>query len=630
MLLFILLFFIVNICPENVSGKLIDREQVRTISENEAMSFWLNAPSVVETGEPFSLTIEAWDSYERISSNYKKEISFFSTDPTAVVPDNYKFTSNAVIEQGILPGYLKKGADNGKHVFNNLTFNTPGFQYIGVIDIESNEKFLSNPIKVVDDSDIDESSYHIYWGDIHGHSDICDGAGTLNQFYSYARDVALLDFAAVTTHDHYIEPGTMHRIRHHTHPLLVKNFFWDRIKKSARTWNDEGKFVTLLAFEWTSNPQTKGYGHYNIYYSTDDGPFFSSTFPETENITDVWKTLRKWKSVTGRDVITIPHHPTRDLTPVDWSFYDEEFVPLVEIYSIWGSGEMLGSEGNPKPIKHGRSEIEGRGYSIQDALSMGRKVGSIASGDSHDGHPGHSLMHTPAHNPWQYPLGGLVWHGHQSTDYKTPFPSGTVAIFSEELSRDSIFSALKSRRCYATTHGDRMIIEFRVNGKEVGGDTTVLVNEGKPRIIEGVVAGDGNLDNSKIAKIELVKNNRLVYFKEGKSLVEEFSYTDYEPITGMEYDAGFYREGKFWTNDQAFNPMDERPGTGGEGFYYLRVTEENGEMGWIGPIWVKEGKKEQAEGAAPNLILLFGVVIGILLAIAIIAVILLRGRKRRF
>jgi hypothetical protein len=45
------------------------------------------------------------------------------------------------------------------------------------------------------------AKYHIYWGEAHGHTRISDGKGTLDDYFTYARDVAKLDFAIVSDHD---------------------------------------------------------------------------------------------------------------------------------------------------------------------------------------------------------------------------------------------------------------------------------------------------------------------------------------------------------------------------------------------------------------------------------------------
>ena len=42
------------------------------------------------------------------------------------------------------------------------------------------------------------AQYHIYWGDMHGHTAFSDGKGSLDDYFTHARDVAKLDFVVVS------------------------------------------------------------------------------------------------------------------------------------------------------------------------------------------------------------------------------------------------------------------------------------------------------------------------------------------------------------------------------------------------------------------------------------------------
>ena len=52
------------------------------------------------------------------------------------------------------------------------------------------------------------STRHLVWGDLHGHSGLSDGTGTADDYFRYARDVARLDVIALTDHDHWSVPST--------------------------------------------------------------------------------------------------------------------------------------------------------------------------------------------------------------------------------------------------------------------------------------------------------------------------------------------------------------------------------------------------------------------------------------
>ncbi len=45
------------------------------------------------------------------------------------------------------------------------------------------------------------AQYRVSWGDMHGHTALSDGKGTLDEYFTHARDVAKLDFVVVSDHD---------------------------------------------------------------------------------------------------------------------------------------------------------------------------------------------------------------------------------------------------------------------------------------------------------------------------------------------------------------------------------------------------------------------------------------------
>src|SRR4051812_17789511 len=82
---------------------------------------------------------------------------------------------------------------------------------------------------------------------------------------------------------------------------------------------------------------------------------------------------------------------------------------------------------------------------LWDAFDMGYIVGVMCNSDGHKGRPG-------AEGPGAGQFG---------------IANGLTCVLAEELTRASIFEALKSRRCYGTT-GARMILDFEIDGNVMG------------------------------------------------------------------------------------------------------------------------------------------------------------------
>lgn len=560
-----------------------------TILNNSCESLWVHAPSIVKQGEQFKFSVQAWDHWERISASYTGTISFdllsynfttlatFSSSNT--LPSTTTFTG-MLFEQGLIPGYdlsRLSGLDCGKHDFV-ATILDAGLHYINATDNQGHGA-LSNPILVTNN----EPNKRLYWGDIHGHSALGDGSGYLEEVYRFAKEVAYLDFAAVSTHDEWTD-----------YFGSAPNFglSWELAKAAANRWNFPNEFATLVAYEWENRNPTGG--HVCVYYKGNDGPMYSHSYFPYNTQDKLWNALRQWKASTGSDVITIPHHPSHVSAWMyyDWAYYDPEFVPLVEIHSAHGSSEKMNGL---MPIKPAESKIPG--HHVQDALSMGHKVGLMASSDSHDGRLGHPILHTDANNIFQFPLTRLGLIGYFR--FGEELPGGLTGVYADNLTRENVFNSLKSRSCYATTHVSRPILNFTINNVTVGyNDSTVrIATPTTVRNIEVFVAAEGQ---TTIKKITVVKNNVDFNFTTPNTRVFRYNFSDSAALTGMNYTNGIERNGQYYINQEGYRSLPQfskanPPSTNWNGsdysditdVYYLRVLQNDGQIAWIGPIWVK-------------------------------------------
>ena len=57
--------------------------------------------------------------------------------------------------------------------------------------------------------------------------------------------------------------------------------------------------------------------------------------------------------------------------------------------------------------------------------------------------------------------------------------------------------------------------------------------------------GDDNMGNMRVEKVELIKNNKVIYTHLEKTLAELFEYVEYEPLKGIAYEGGYFKNGKF-------------------------------------------------------------------------------------
>ncbi len=561
---------------------------IKAMLDNSPASIWIFAPSMVPLGQEIEISVQIWDYCERLVCGYNKEISFYSTDPDAQLPSNYRFKPSG-LNQGMFLAQDLPFGDGGIKSFS-VRFFTPGIHYINVSEVEGTLKGTSNPILVYDP--IDAPELFLYWGDIHSHTTRCDGSGYLSEAFYYAKEIARCDFAAVTTHDHFIEPML---------GPLNWEMYWKNHKEIVNMWNKPGEFVTLQAYEYRGEYfKPNSVGDMCIYSDSAEIPYYPGHIEEYTTPNLLFNALKQWKSATGNNILAIPHHPPHNLGGLtfDWSYYNSEFIKLVEMYSVHGSSEvsnkrspgenrfpLIGVENNRLIIQ----ETERPGHHIQDALAMGFKIGFMASGDSHDGRPGHSISHTDANHLLQAPLSwGALPHLFRIHHH---YPNGMVAAFAANLTRSAIFDSLYNRRVYAVKGVSRPLLMFSINDTEVGRNDSYIklpnINASRSvKITAAVGGGYGNL----IERVIIYRNNQIWQNITCLNRTASFAFEDTTPIQQMEYNIhefGVIKNGKWYINEEA--DMYVEPATlktNGTAVYYAKMYDTQGGAAWVGPLWV--------------------------------------------
>jgi hypothetical protein len=561
--------------------------------DNSPQLIWIHGSSSVGNGDRFTVDVQAWDSYERLSAHYKGTVAFsivsynISTyeliDSTeATLPPSYTFTGQ-LFSQGLVPGYqIADGKDNGKHAFP-VRINTTGIHYLLVNDSVTGNTYWSNPILVKGYTGDDQK---LYWGDLHSHSILSDGSGSPEHSFDYGRDVALLDFYALSDHG---EDLSLYGL---------SNMFFEVVESIANQRYDPGKYVTFQGVEWTPYYPPSyliNYGHYTVVFSGDQIPTLASNYQRNPNA--LWEFLDDFTNNTGSRALAIPHHTTRYQFIQDWTYLNPKYVKLAEVTSV--HGECLYESRDPPNYRGSVDPTPGYvdGAAIIDAFKMGYRMTLCASGDNHDGHPGHSISHTPAYIGHQWPF--ALDHPRN----RHPYPSGLTAAYALNLTREGIFEALENTRIFASSDNGRPILNFTINGLSVGDGSTVYVTtDTVQRNISIFLAQDGAPAATKHnaasvtsdwtpnwnVTVEIIKNGVVWNSVMGSSPVFQLDLIDSSPITGTSYDEGIQVGGKWYINefsDQAVDPNTLN--TDGADFYIVRVVGANGRTSYAGPIWVE-------------------------------------------
>jgi hypothetical protein len=407
-------------------------------------------PSDAVVGKPIWCVVRAEDRFGNPAASFRGIVRFDSTDSSAILPEYYTFTQE----------------DRGVHRFESITFNEKGIQTVTA----RNDSFTDqgNPVEVLQK----RPERLLLWGDLHGHTLHSDGRGTVEEYYDFAREVAALDFCAVS--DHAFE---------------MSEEMWTHSKAVTNRVNRPGRFVTFNAYEWSGTANVGG--DHNIYWCDDDPPVYRSNTayhklnlqlyhgpdPKVGHVEELFAILQD--RLRDKNVFCIPHRGGR---AGNLKWHNPKVQRLIEIYS-----------------EHFRSEAWAAEF-----LKKGHRVGIMASSDNHYGNPGYGYLKRGQDN-------GSAFKPEE-------IGMGLIAVYAPYLTRKSIFTALYDRRCYATS-GDRIILEFTADGQPMGSD---LKSARSPVF---TVRAAGTAD---ITRVEVKKNGEIVFTAEPNRRLFELSWKDEE------------------------------------------------------------------------------------------------------
>jgi hypothetical protein len=417
---------------DGVREVLADSPTVRLVAGAPARLV-LHLPSVVRPGETARLTVAVLDRLGNAGTSFAGELELQATP-----------------ELPGLPARLHVHADDRGLAAVEVTPHDEAVYRVTAT--AGSMTTTSNPMEVT------TLGTRVLWADLHGHSSLSDGTGTPEDYLRYARDVARLDVAALTDHDHW---GVRFLDRE---PEL-----WQQIRDQVAAFHEPGSFVTLLGYEWTSWL----HGHRHVIYFSDHGEVYSSIDPATDTPAELWQALR------GQAAMTFAHHSAGGPVATNWDYApDPVLEPLTEVSSVHGSSEAADS---PRAIY---SPVPGN--TVRDALDRGYRLGFVGSGDSHDGHPGLAHLASPT--------------------------GGVAAIISDELSREAIASALAARRVYAT-NGPRIVLRVAVAGQPMG-SVVAIGPEASAEVFARITAV------AEIERVDLISRGGVVATAPGEGRLE--------------------------------------------------------------------------------------------------------------
>ncbi|WP_162611210.1 CehA/McbA family metallohydrolase [Lachnoclostridium sp. An76] len=301
--------------------------------------------------------------------------------------------------------------------------------------------------------------YGLYFGQLHAHTNLSDGTGTVEQAFEHAADVPNLDFLALTDHSNSFEgqsglpsAGTTHLGDENAEEV---NASWAEGREGARAITaQEGDFVGIYGFEMTWSGGAPG--HINTFNSEGFENRNAAPYKKGDN----YEVLEAYYDTLNANPETISqfNHPGDTFGDfMDFALYDpviDNQITLIEV----GNGEgAIGSSGYFPSYSY-----------YTRALDKGWHVAPTNNQDNHKGNWGDSN-------------------------------TARSVVLSDGLSEEAIYDAMKNYRVYATEDNDLSIL-YSLNGNAMG---SILDEQEKIHITAEI---SDPTDTAGETKVEVIVN----------------------------------------------------------------------------------------------------------------------------
>lgn len=267
--------------------------------------------------------------------------------------------------------------------------------------------------------------YTLYFGQLHSHTDISDGTGSVEDAFEHASNVPCLDFLAVTDHSNSFGAGNRKTGEVAFDQIdLGKDMSslsgeWASGHAAAEEITEEGTFVGIYGFEMT---WSGGFGHINTFNTPGYESRNSDEFPN--NPTGHVNYYNKLVEV--EESLSQFNHPGTTFGDfADFGYYSQAYDERINLIEV-GNGEgAIGSSGYFPSYEY-----------YTRALDKGWHVAPTNNQDNHKGNWGDSN-------------------------------TARSVVLAEELTEDAIYDAIANHRVYATEDND-LSIRYSLNGNVMG------------------------------------------------------------------------------------------------------------------------------------------------------------------
>lgn len=420
---------------------------------------------------------------ENIGDLRRPEIRVTITDESGINNESIKLylddnIVSTTIKENVISYQVNKDLEDGQHKVK-----------IEVQDI------LGNSTEKEWKFSVGEVTKNLYFGQLHSHTNLSDGTGTVDEAYQYAENVANVDFLAITDHSNWFDNDIKANIADGSASIK-----WKTGRDAADKYTKNGEFIAIYGYEMTWSGSTGGYGHINTFNTEG----FETRSNSKMDLKSYYNTLK-----TQPQSLAQFNHPGNTFGDFsDFAYYDADIDAVINLIEV-GNGEgEIGSSGYFQSYEY-----------YTRALDKGWHLAPTNNQDNHKG----------------------KW-GNANT--------GRTVIEASDLTRESIYDAIREMRVYAT-EDENLRISYEVNGNTMGSILPDTDNLNFKINIEDINEGDN------IKKISIIGD--------GGKVVQSIDNVNS-------------------TNKEWEFSLDESTSS----YYYVRVEQTDNDIAVTSPVWVGE------------------------------------------